>query len=77
MSEKSDLPRDAAFNADLKRLEAELAAKPNQSPPGPDIPTQTVDLITGLLAGMRFVGRARDVHTAAERLAHESTHLPR
>lgn len=43
---------DEAFARDLAELDRELAARAE-----PEIPTKTVDLVAGLLAGMTHVGR--------------------
>nr|WP_313635319.1 hypothetical protein [Brevundimonas diminuta] len=43
---------DEAFARDLEELDRELEQRERA-----DIPAQTVDLITGLVAGMRLVGR--------------------
>jgi hypothetical protein len=64
---------DEAFARDLEQLDRDLEQRQR---PGLTAEERR-QMIGGLIEGMRFVGRARDVHTAAERLAHESTRLPR
>lgn len=45
---------DEGFARDLEQLDRELEQRER-----PDIPTPTVDLITGLVAGLRLAGRPR------------------
>lgn len=45
---------DEALARELKRLDRHLA---DRMPP--DVPLPVVDLVAGLVAGMRFVGRSR------------------
>ncbi|MET4683130.1 hypothetical protein [Brevundimonas faecalis] len=51
MDDQSDGP-DEAFARDLEQLDRDLEQRQR-----PNVPAKTVDLITGLLAGMRLVGR--------------------
>ena len=50
--ETKPLGPDEAFARDLEQLDRELEQRERA-----DIPTPTVDLIAGLVAGMRLVGR--------------------
>lgn len=50
--ETKPLGPDEAFARDLEQLDRELEQRE-----GADVPAQTVDLIAGLVAGMRLVGR--------------------
>jgi len=50
--ETKPLGPDEAFARDLEQLDRELEQHERA-----DIPAQTVDLIAGLVAGMRLVGR--------------------
>jgi len=50
--ETKPLGPDEAFARDLERLDRELEQRERA-----DIPTPTVELIAGLVAGMRLVGR--------------------
>ncbi len=50
--ETKPLGPDEAFARDLEQLDRELEQRD-----GADIPAPTVDLIAGLVAGMRLVGR--------------------
>ena len=45
---------DEALALDLERLDSQLAGREP-----PDIPLPVVDLVAGLVAGMRLVGRAQ------------------
>nr|WP_313635082.1 hypothetical protein [Brevundimonas diminuta] len=48
------LGRDEGFARDLEQLDRELEQRER-----PDVPAPTVDLIAGLVAGLRLVGRPR------------------
>lgn len=50
--ETKPLGPDEAFARDLEQLDRDLEQRERA-----DIPTPTVDLIAGLVAGMRLVGR--------------------
>ena len=50
--ETKPLGPDEAFARDLEKLDRDLERRERG-----DIPAQTVDLIAGLVAGMRLVGR--------------------
>lgn len=50
--ETKPLGPDEAFARDLEQLDCELEQREHA-----DIPTPTVDLIAGLVAGMHLVGR--------------------
>lgn len=50
--ETKPLGPDAAFARDLEQLDRELEQRDRA-----DIPTPTVELIAGLVSGMRLVGR--------------------
>lgn len=50
--ETKPLGSDEAFASDLEQLDRELEQRERA-----DAPVQTVDLIAGLVAGMRLVGR--------------------
>ncbi|WP_278069919.1 hypothetical protein [Brevundimonas sanguinis] len=50
--ETKPLGPDEAFARDLEKLDRDLEQRERA-----DIPTPTVDLVAGLVAGMRLVGR--------------------
>ncbi|MNS80211.1 hypothetical protein D3C72_1138800 [compost metagenome] len=69
-------PSEEAFTEDLVRLDAELATR-SQTNAFELTPEASRTLLSGLLAGMTFVGRPREMHATAERLAHQATQRAR
>jgi len=61
---------DEAFARDLAELDRELETRADQSNAFELPPEEHRKLVAGLLAGMAFVGRPREMHRTMERLAN-------